>query len=136
MLETFHSYAPVVWSYGAIGVLVLVQLLVADIVGLRSGHVPGTRVEEDHTLFLFRAIRTHANTNENLPAFVLLSLFGILSGGSAIAVNGLCWAYVVCRLAHMSFYYADLRVARSIAFGVSVVVLFALFLVGATAVVG
>lgn len=135
MSEALSLYGPVIWAYGMVGVLVLVQLLVADIVGIRSGHTPGTRVEEDHEQFLFRATRAHANSNETLPVFILLSLFSVLSGGSAMVVNGLCWAYVVCRLAHMGFYYADLRVARSIAFGISVLMLFALFLVGATAVV-
>lgn len=34
-------------------------------------------------------------------------------------LNGLSWAYVASRLAHMGFYYANRRSLRSLAFGVS-----------------
>ncbi len=60
-----------------IGVLLLVQVSVADILGLVAGHTPGTSVEESHANPLFRAARAHANTNETLGSFVVLVIFSI-----------------------------------------------------------
>lgn len=131
MPESLAAYAPVVWAMGTSGVLLLVQLLVVDIAGIRSGHVPGTPVAPDHGVFMFRATRAHANTNESIAAFVLLSLFGIFSSANASWLNVLAWAYVLGRAVHMICYYADQRVLRTASFAVSLAALFGMFIVGA-----
>lgn len=126
-------YAPAVFAMAATAALFLFQLLVLDLVGMRSRHVPGTPVAADHASFLFRASRAHANTNESLAAFVLLAVVAILSSASPAGVNACAWLYVAGRLAHMLCYYADLRTARSLAFAVSLTALFALLIVVLTA---
>ena len=62
------------------------QALVADVAGIRAGHVPGMPITTGHADFLFRATRAQANTNESLPAFVLLSLSAVLLGASCLCL--------------------------------------------------
>ena len=130
MHTALAAFTPVIWAMGAIGLLLLIQLLVVDIAGIRSGHVPGTPVTAEHGVFMFRATRAHANTNESVAAFVLLCLFGIFSAASASWLNVLVWVYVLGRVAHMICYYADQRMLRSVAFAVSLGALFCMFVVG------
>ena len=131
MHTALAAFTPVIWAMGAIGLLLLIQLLVVDIAGIRSRHVPGTPVTAEHGVFMFRATRAHANTNESVAAFVLLSLFGIFSSASASWLNVLVWVFVLGRVAHMICYYADQRMLRSVAFAVSLAALFCIFIVGA-----
>ena len=135
MRELLIPYAPTVLALGAVALLLLVQLLVADVIGIKKGHRPGTPVEADHSNIHFRATRAHANTNESIAAFVLLVLLGLLSGASPAWLNGLAWTYVLARAAHMSFYYLGWQLPRSVAFAVSLVALFAMVVVGAAAAV-
>jgi uncharacterized MAPEG superfamily protein len=127
--EFLLPYTGVIGAFGAAGVLILLQMLVADFAGIRARHVPGTPVPSDHGLFLFRAVRAHANTNESVAAFVLLALFGIFSGANAQWLNGLAWTYVGARVAHMLSYYADQRLLRSIAFAIGLLALLAMTMV-------
>lgn len=130
MSELPSVYGPAVLALGAAGGLLLLQLVVADVAGIRAGHVPGAPVATDHASFLFRAVRAHANTNESVAAFVLLLLFAMLSSASPAWVNGLAWVWVGARAAHSAFYWADVRVMRSVAFGVSLTALVALLAIG------
>ena len=75
-------------------------------------------------------MRAHANTNESLAAFILLALFGIFSSAAPAWINALSWVYVAARLAHMLCYYADLRLARSISFGIGLAALVGLLVTG------
>lgn len=122
-------YVPTVLAMTAIGGLFLVQLLVLDFAGIRARHVPGTPIAADHGSFLFRATRAHANTNESIAAFVLLTLVALLASAAPAWTNGCAWLYVMARLGHMLCYYADLRLARSVAFAVGLVALIVLFVV-------
>ncbi|WP_370306316.1 MAPEG family protein [Sinimarinibacterium flocculans] len=131
MPEFLLPYGAVVAAFGATGVLILVQMLVADVAGIRARHVPGAPVPTDHGLFLFRAVRAHANTNESVAAFVLLSLFGIFNGADAQWLGILAWTYVGGRVAHMLCYYADQRLLRSLAFAIALLALLAMAAVGA-----
>ena len=133
MQEFVVPYAPTIWALGMSGALLLIQLLVVDLAGIKAGHQPGTPVEADHGNFLFRTIRAHANTNESIAAFILLALFGLLSAASPFWLNTLAWAYVATRIAHMLFYYIGLQLPRSIAFGASLLVLFSMLVVGVAA---
>ena len=133
MKEWLSPFVPTVLAMGAIAGLFLVQIAVVDFFGLRARHKPGTPVEPDHRNFLFRAVRAHANTNESLAAFILLALFGMFSSASPAWINALSWTYVAARLAHMLCYYADLRLARSLSFGIGLAALLGLFATGALA---
>jgi uncharacterized MAPEG superfamily protein len=111
------AYHGLVAAYAAVATLVLVQVLVSDAALVRAGHVPGTPVTGAHESFLFRATRAHANTNENLALFILASLAAMLAGASPRWCAILAWGFAASRLAHMTAYYADLRMLRSAAFG-------------------
>ena len=125
-----NEYATAILSFGVIGGLLLIQLLVADVLGIVKGHTPGTSIENNHESILFRAVRAHANTNETIAAFIVLVLFAIVLSAEPKWVNNLCIAYVTGRIGHMCCYYADLRKLRSVFFVVSFVALLGIFLVG------
>jgi uncharacterized MAPEG superfamily protein len=133
MQEWLVPYVPTIWALGMSGALLLTQLVVADVTGIRARHQPGTPVEADHSSFLFRATRAHANTNESIAAFVLLALFGMLSVAAPGWLNALAWIYVAARLAHMVFYYAGAQLARSVAFAAGLAALFGMLIVGVSA---
>ena len=129
-LEGLAPYAATLLALGAMAALLLVQLVVADVAGIRAGHEPGSPVEPDHGSFLFRAVRAHANTNESLSAFVLLALFGLLSAASPGWLGLLAWLFVAARAAHMACYYANLKAPRSVAFAVGLLALLGMLAVG------
>lgn len=117
------AYAGVLLVLAGIGALSVLQLLVADVAGILGRHRPGYPVTPDASSFLFRAVRAHANTNESLPAFVVLAVVAVFAQVPAAAANGLCIAYFVGRLAHMLCYYGGWGLARSASFALSVVAL-------------
>lgn len=121
MDELRAVYDLTIYALGAAGALVLVQLLVADLAGIKARHVPGSAVVADHDNFLFRASRTVANTNESIAAFVLAALFGLFVGAAPAGLNAFAWLFVVARVAYMGCYYCDFRRFRSISFGVGFV---------------
>lgn len=129
MPEFLVPYASTLTAYVCLGGVYLLQALVADVVGIRGGHVPGMPITTGHDDLLFRATRAQANTNENLPIFILLSVAAVLLGASATWTNRLVWAFVLARAAHMLAYYADLRPVRSAFFGVSTAALIGLLVV-------
>jgi uncharacterized MAPEG superfamily protein len=126
MSEALAPYAPVAGAFLAIGVLYLVQALVADVAGIRAGHVPGTAIEGGHGDFLFRATRAQMNTNESFSLFLVLALSAVALGASPWWTNVLVWAFVLARAGHMLTYYLDLRPARSACFGVGLLALIGL----------
>lgn len=123
-------YWPVLAALGAMGGLMLIQILVVDVAGIRARHPPGKPVEADHANFLFRATRAHGNTNESIAVFLLLALFGVFSGAPAAWLNGLTWVYVAGRIAHMLCYYADLKTLRSTAFAIALAALIGMLVAG------
>lgn len=130
MQDWLAPYAPTIWALGATGGLVLIQILVADVAGIRAHHPPGTPVAADPGSFLFRAVRAHANTNESVAVFILLALFGVLSMVSVFALNVLSWVYVAGRVGHMVFYYAGVPLLRSVSFGISILALLGMLFLG------
>jgi uncharacterized MAPEG superfamily protein len=126
MTEFLVPYGSTLTAWVALGGLNLAQALVTDVVGIRTGHVPGMPVTSGHDDLLFRATRAQANTNENLGVFIVLSLSAVLLGASPTWTNGLGWTFVLSRLAHMLAYYADLRMLRSATFGVTLIALIGL----------
>ena len=133
MPETFDLYGAAIAALLAMGALSLVQLLVADIAGIRAGHVPGKPIGGGHDDFLFRASRAHANTNESLAAFGLIAVAAILLGADPWWTGALAWAFVACRAAHTAAYWADLRILRSAAFALGVLCLLGLLILAARA---
>lgn len=123
-----HLYPGTVLAWLVVAVLLLVQVLVADVVAVRRKHLPGTSVEGGHDDFLWRADRAHRNTNETLGAFVLLTLAAVAVEAHPVAVNGLALAYAAGRAAHMVCYWADLRIPRSVAWVVALLALLGLAL--------
>lgn len=113
--------------------LFLVQLLVADLAGIRAGHKPGHAIAADGS-FLFRASRAHANLNESFSAFVALVFFGVAIGASPTGLNAGAGLYLLGRVAHMACYYAGWPLLRSVAFGLSLLGLFAMLGVGLLAI--
>jgi uncharacterized MAPEG superfamily protein len=122
-------YELTILAMAAMAGLFVVQLLVVDVAGIRAGHRPGMPVEADHGNFLFRAMRAHANTNESVAVFILLSVTGMLVAAAATWLNTLAWIYVGARAGHMLCYYADLKAARSTCFAIGLAALLAMFAV-------
>ncbi len=133
MPEYFAPYQPAVLALGLFGFLYLVQLLVADVVGLTRRHIPGTPVDGGHDDFLFRATRAHANTTESVGAAILIAAFAITCGGSPALVNNGLWAFFALRVVHMLAYYLDVRILRSVAFALGSLALIVVFGAGVRA---
>jgi uncharacterized MAPEG superfamily protein len=112
------AYGAALAGWVALGVIVTVQFVVADVTGIRRKHVPGMPIGGGHDDFLFRATRTLANTSENLPLFVLLSAAAILLGAAPRWTTIGVWTFVAARAAFTVCYWADWRLARSTMFGV------------------
>lgn len=130
MWDWVMPYATTVWMLGLMGILMVVQLIVVDVAGIRVGHVPGAAVTGDHSQFFFRAARAHANTNESIAIFILAVLFGILMHASPWWLNGAAVVYVVARGAHMIAYYSNVPLARSGSFVVAFVALIIMLAAG------
>lgn len=127
--------ASVVAPFLTYGVLLLVQLLVADVAGIRAGHTPGTAVPDDHGQFHFRSVRALGNSNESVGLFLLIAVPAVLLVESDWLVP-LLWAWVGARAGHMACYYANLQIARSVSFGLSLLALGGLALMAGAAALG
>ena len=128
-----NDYRLTIIVMGIAGFLLVLQVIIADLTAIRHKHKAGYPIPADSTTFLFRSARTHANTNESIAAFALLAVAGMLSSAPPTWINGLSAAWLVSRLAHMAFYYSNVKLPRSIAFGVSLMALLGLFLTTASA---
>lgn len=117
----FGDYQYTLVALGLVGVLMIVQALVADLVGMRAGHKPGHPVKSDHGDFHFRATRALANTNETVAIFLSLALAGMLLGANPGWLNAGANIYLLGRAGHMAMYYANQQMPRSAAFTVGVV---------------
>jgi uncharacterized MAPEG superfamily protein len=129
-MELTHIYESTIMAMGAMAVLMFIQLVFADVVGIRAKHTPGDAVRVDHENLLFRATRTVANTNESIAIFVLASSFCILSNASPSMTAYASWGFVAARSIYAVFYYSNLQVLRSVIFGISVLCLLALVMIG------
>ena len=130
-MESIVAYKTSILVLGLTGFTFFIQLLVADIVSIKQGHVPGTLVEQSHDNFLFRASRVFANSNETLGILVLFLSFAILSSAKPFWVNSFAVVYLIGRWGHMASYYANLKLLRSISFAISAIGLLGVFVVGA-----
>ena len=129
-MELLQTYSTTIAALGALALLMFFQLLVVDVIGIRSGHSPGSVIPPDHDNLLFRVSRTVANTNESIAIFILAVSFCMLSGAPASTTGYAAWAFVIARLCFAVCYYANLQLLRSTMFGVSLMALAALLAVG------
>ena len=129
-MELAQSYSSTIAAFGCLGLLMFCQLLVADIVGLRSKHLPGSTVPVDHGNLLFRTTRTVANTNESIAVFILAALFCMLSGASPATTGYAAWAFVIARSLYALCYYFNLQPLRSVMFGISLFAMGSLLVIG------
>lgn len=129
-MDIAQTYSTTIAALGSMAVLMFCQLLIADVIGIRSRHVPGSQVPADHDNALFRASRTVANTNESIAVFILAAVFCMLSGASGSATGYAAWTFVVARFFYALCYYSNWQVPRSVMFGVSLMAIVALIILG------
>lgn len=129
MIEYLLPYHGMLLASAVLAALVLAQMLVMDLAGMGAKHVPGMPVTGGHGSFHFRATRAHGNTNENLPVHVLLTVLAVLAAAEPRWSTYAAWTFTAARAGHMAFYYTDLRLARSIAFGLGLTAQFALLVI-------
>lgn len=129
-MELVTQYGTSILVLGLSGMLFFIQLLVADITGIKQGHTPGMTVTAGHESFLFRSNRAFANSNETVGIFVLFILFAIFSSANPVWVNSLSLMYLFGRIGHMIFYYANFQLMRSVSFVVSAIGLIGIFFSG------
>ena len=115
---------------GLAGLTFFLQLAVVDVIGLKTKHTPGHPISADHNDIHFRASRALSNTNESVAIFILFVIFAILSAANPQWLNISAVVYLVGRIAHMLFYYFNLKLCRSISFGVSFIGLLSMFVIG------
>ncbi len=115
-MDVFQTYQSSVGAIGALALLMFIQIVAADVVGIRNKHVPGSAIPSDHNNLLFRVSRTVANTNESVGVFILALSFAALSGAEASIVGYGAWGFVVSRILYAFFYYSNLQTLRSISF--------------------
>ena len=125
-----EAYGVSLVSLAAMAVLMLVQVIVADVVGIARRHVPGTPTTPNHADLLFRASRVVGNTNESIAIFLCALLLCLFTQASPFYTGVAAWVYVVCRTAYAVCYYANLPTFRSAVFALSLVALLAMIVVG------
>ena len=97
-MNAIQPYNFTIAAIGGLAFLMFCQLIIADLIGIKSKHTPGGTIPTDHNNLLFRARRTMANTNESVGIFILAVIFCILSGSSPDATAYAAWAYVLSRI--------------------------------------
>ena len=129
-MELLLPYKTTLLVAGLAGVLLFIQILIADLTAIKQKHTPGYPIAPNHQDFLFRAARAHANTNESIAIFCLFAFFAVLSSAEPALLNGSAVLYFAGRLGHMFAYYAQVSLVRSVAFGVSLAGLAGMFVAG------
>jgi len=129
-MDIAHMYEHTIYALGAMALLMFFQVIVADVVGIRSKHIPGASITADHNDLLFRASRTVANTNESISIFVLATLFCILSNAAPIYTAYAAWGFVLARALYALFYYGNFQMLRSVTFGMSLLGSASLLVIG------
>ena len=129
-MDIITSYTYTVYAIASLASLMLVQLLIADIVGIRLKHIPGSTIPSDHNNFLFRASRVVTNTNETIAIYILAIVVCVFSNASPQITAFISWAFVIARLCYALCYYCNLKILRSVIFGISLLALIALLVTG------
>lgn len=129
-MELLGDYQQTVTAIGAMALLMFVQTLIVDVVGMRAKHVPGSTVAVDHENLLFRVSRAVGNTNETIAIFLLGVIFCMLSGANPQQTAIAAWGFVAARGLYALCYYFNLKILRSTVFGVVLLSLLSLVVIG------
>lgn len=129
-MDLTQTYSMTIAALGAMAALMFIQLLIADVIGIRLNHIPGSQVATDHKSILFRVSRTAANTCESIGIFILAVLFCMLSGADPTNTAYTAWAFICARLLYAICYYLNLQLFRSIMFGMALISLASLIVTG------
>ncbi|MEM1404067.1 MAG: MAPEG family protein [Pseudomonadota bacterium] len=129
-MDLLSVYPQTVTALGAMALLMLVQTLIVDVVGMRAKHVPGSTVAADHENPLFRASRAVGNTNETIAIFILGVLFCFLNGANPEHTAIAAWGFVAARGLYALCYYFNLKILRSTVFGVVLLSQLSLIVIG------
>lgn len=78
-----------------------------------------------------RAYAAHQNAYENFPFFAVAVVSALAFGEPSDLLNALAVAYVVLRIVHAGLYIRDIAAARSIAYGLGLLVNVAIFVLPA-----
>lgn len=124
------NYPLAVLVLGLTAALSLLQLLAFDVMAIKLKHPPGYPIESSHQNLLFRLSRAHANTNETMGVMILLFLFAVLTAADPLWINRLMLVYWVARVLHMVCYYLGWSTARGYIFGLSLLSLLGLLVLG------
>jgi uncharacterized MAPEG superfamily protein len=125
-LPLLESYGLTFDAWLVMAGLMLVQLSVADVLGIRRRHAPGAPVPFDPASPLFRAVRALGNTNESIAIFVLGTLACVGRGADPGATAAAAWSFTAFRAGHAACYWAGIGLARSLCFAGALLSLFAL----------
>lgn len=125
--ELLEPYSLTLICMALAGLLLLAQLIIADIAAIKAKHTAGYPIQADRSKFIFRSARAHANTNESISIFVIFSITGILLQANPQWLGLMSSIYIVGRIVHMTAYYADKKTIRSMAFGISLAALLWMF---------
>ena len=123
MESVIALYAGTLSALVITGIMMMLQVMVADLASIKSKHPPGVPIPADSASFLFRSSRAFANTNETIAIFILFAVTGVLISADPTTLCVGAWAYLACRVLHMLSYYANLKLIRSTVFGLSLVAL-------------
>lgn len=126
-MPSLASYQSTLIVMAAAALLLVVQLIVADLTAIKRRHKSGYPIPADSSQFLFRAARAHANTNESIAAFALLAITGILVAANPPWLNALAMLWLGARVVHMLAYYLNRKPLRSLAFAFSLLALLGMF---------
>lgn len=129
-MDIFEQFQQLAMAAGAMALLMLMQILVIDVLGILAKHVPGTPIDANHESLIFRASRVVANTNESIAVFVLAVMFCVLMEASPLYTSTAAWGFVVSRVLYALCYYLNFKLFRSVVFGVSLLFLFVLLAIG------
>jgi len=88
--------------------LLIQNFATAPLAYVSEEQIPGMPLKFDHSNLSFRAIRTHSNSAESLPAFGWALLVAIVVGASPVLINWLAGIYFVFRMAFWAIYYSGI----------------------------
>lgn len=81
----------------------------------------------DYKGFRRRALAAHQNSFKAFPFFVAAVIIAVMQGAPLAAVNVMAGLYVLTRIIYAAMYLADLATARSIVWGLAMLLNVAIF---------
>jgi uncharacterized MAPEG superfamily protein len=110
LFEAVPHFVAYQFSFLVLAILALIALIQSFMnapLAFGSGQqTPGMPLQHDHNDLSFRALRTYANTVENLPAIGFALLMAIVAGASPWIINLLAGIHLGFRLLFWAVYYS------------------------------